>query len=177
VSIGSKNVHSDRLKKDGTAERDVPEHVEILAEFPSGVILTIVCSTVASKSPGFVIYGHKASLDIGSSGESIQVTVEQPFAEGGKFEDAKLENQTIKGLTPTENIGAHEKNWFECIRANNAKTNANIDLATKAQTVISLAEMSQRLNMACMFDEKTRKVTTENGKVVKPITYGTLELS
>jgi hypothetical protein len=37
--------------------------------------------------------------------------------------------------------------------------------------------MSQRLNMACMFDEKTRKVTTENGRAVKPITYGTLELS
>jgi len=177
VSIGTKSVGSDKLKKDGTPTRDVPEHVEILAEFPSGVLLSIICSTVAAKSPGFVIYGHKASLDIGSSGESIQVTVEQPFAEGGKFEDATLENQTIKGLTPTENINAHEKNWFECIRTNNPKTNANIDLATKAQTVISLAEMSQRLNMACMFDEKTRKVTTENGKAVKPITYGTLELS
>jgi predicted dehydrogenase len=176
VSIGTKSVGSDKNTQ-GTPARDVPEHVEILAEFPSGVILTVVCSTVAAKSPGFVIYGHKASLDIGSSGESIQVTVEQPYAEGGKFEDAKLENQTIKGLTPTEDIGAHERNWFECIRANNPKTNANIDLATKAQTVISLAEMSQRLNMACMFDEKTRKVTTENGKAVKPITYGTLELS
>jgi predicted dehydrogenase len=176
VSIGTKSVHSD-AKTQGTPERDVPEHVEILAEFPSGCILTVVCSTVAAKSPGFVIYGHKASLDIGSSGESIQLTVEQPFAEGGKFDDGKMENQTIKGLTPTEDIGAHEKNWFECIRANNQKTNANIDLATKAQTVISLAEMSQRLNMACMFDEKTRKVTTENGKAVKPITYGTLELS
>lgn len=176
VSIGTKSVHSDKNTQ-GTPERDVPEHVEILAEFPSGVILTVVCSTVAAKSPGFVIYGHKASLDIGSSGESIQVTVEQPFAEGGKFEDDKLENQTIKGLTPTEDIGAHEKNWFECIRANNQKTNANIELATQAQTVISLAEMSQRLNMACMFDPKTRKVTTENGRAVKPITYGTLELS
>jgi predicted dehydrogenase len=176
VSIGTKNVHSDKNTQ-GTPERDVPEHVEILAEFPSGVILTVVCSTVASKSPGFVIYGHKASLDIGSSGESIQLTVEQPFAEGGKFDDGKMENQTIKGLTPTEDIGAHEANWFKCIRENNQKTNANIELATKAQTVISLAEMSQRLNMACMFDEKTRKVTTENGKVVKPITYGTLELS
>jgi predicted dehydrogenase len=176
VSIGTKSVHSDKNTQ-GTPERDVPEHVEILAEFPSGCVLTVVCSTVASKSPGFVIYGHKASLDIGSSGESIQLTVEQPFAEGGKFDDGKLENQTIKGLTPTEDIGAHEKNWFECIRTNNQKTNANIDLATKAQTVISLAEMSQRLNMACMFDEKTRKVTTENGRPVKPITYGTLELS
>jgi hypothetical protein len=45
------------------------------------------------------------------------------------------------------------------------------------QTVISLAEMSQRLNIMCMFDEKTRKITTGDGKEVKAITYGTLPLS
>jgi len=42
----------------------------------------------------------------------------------------------------------------------------------RAQTVISLSEMSQRLNMMCVFDEKTRKITGADGKEVKPITYG-----
>ena len=45
------------------------------------------------------------------------------------------------------------------------------------QTVISLAEMSARLKVACLFDEKTRKVTTDGGTAVTPITYGTLPQS
>jgi hypothetical protein len=55
-------------------------------------------------------------------------------------------------------------------------------LAVRVQTIISLAEMSQRLNVMCNFDEKTRKITTGDGKVVpvhevKAFTYGTQELS
>src|SRR6266850_1069615 len=61
TSIGTKNVHTDR-KTPGTPERDVPEHVQLTAEFPSGALITVTCSTVNAKSPGFVIYGHKASL-------------------------------------------------------------------------------------------------------------------
>ena len=70
----------------------------------------------------------------------------------------------------------HERNWFESIRTGK-EPNANIDLAVKVQTVISLAEMSERLNIMCLFDEKSRKITTGDGKAVKPLTYGTLDLS
>ena len=70
----------------------------------------------------------------------------------------------------------HHKNWLDSIRANK-QPNCNIDLAMRAQTVISLAEMSERLKIACLFDEKTRKITTGDGKEIKPITYGTLPLS
>jgi hypothetical protein len=45
------------------------------------------------------------------------------------------------------------------------------------QTVISLAEMSERLGVACLFDAKTRKITTGDAREIKPISYGTLELS
>ena len=37
--------------------------------------------------------------------------------------------------------------------------------------------MSERLNIACLFDEKTRTITTGEGKKVAAITYGTLPLS
>jgi hypothetical protein len=75
-----------------------------------------------------------------------------------------------------EDIRVHEKNWFDCIR--NGKTpNASIELAIRAQTVISLSEMSNRLNVMCRFDEKTRKIMTGDGKEMAAITYGTLELS
>jgi hypothetical protein len=85
--------------------------------------------------------------------------------------------QTFDGLKPNEDIGAHEANWFDSIR-NNKQPNAGVDLAIKAQTVISLAEMSNRLNMMCLFDEKTRKITSmATGQEVNAITYGTLPKS
>ena len=76
VSLGTKNVHSDEGIT-GTPERDCPEQVELLAEFPSGLTLVIVASTVAARSPGFVIYGHHASLEIGTSGERVEVKPEK----------------------------------------------------------------------------------------------------
>ncbi len=172
VSIGTKNVHTDK-NTPGTPERDVPEHVQLTAEFPSGAMLTVTCSTVSGKSPGFVIYGHKASLEITDQGDSIQMVPERAFAtefEGLTDDEKKdLTIDSVKGLQ-AENVRVHEKNWFDCIR--NGKTpNANIDLALRVQTVISLAEMSERLKVACLFDEKTRKITTGDGKEVKPLNY------
>ena len=167
TSVGSKNVHSDKYTPD-TVERDVPEHVTLTAQFPSGYMLTVTCSTVNAKSPGFVIYGHMATLNIADQGQIIEMLPEQPFTE-------EIDPMKLTGLQP-EDIRVHEKNWFDCIRANK-QPNAGIDLAIRAQTVISLAEMAERLKMTCLFDEKTRKITDGNGKEIAPITYGSLELS
>jgi len=166
--IGTKVVHPDK-NTDGALERDVPEHSEILAEFPSGMTIVIVTSTIASRSPGFVIYGHHASLEIGTSGERISLMPEKEFGD-------EVDPDSFEGLQPVEDIGVHHQNWFDSIRANK-QPNANIDLATKVQTVISLAEMSDRLGMACHFDEKTHKITAGDGKELKAITYGTLPKS
>ena len=168
VAIGTHNVHSDKNSPD-TPEREVPEHLQILAEFPSGFSILIVTSTVNSKSPGFVIYGHQATLQIGTSGERLQLLPEKEFAD-------EIDPLTLDGLTPSEDIPVHEKNWFDCIRANK-KPNADIDLSVKSQAVISLAEMSDRLKTACLYDEKTRKITTGDGRELTPLTYGTLPLS
>ena len=167
TSIGTHNVHSD-LAVPGTPEREVAEHIQFLAEFPSGYLITITCSSVNAKSPGFTIYTHKATLNIGSSGERIEVVPEKEFADD-------IDPETTTGLQP-EDIRVHEKNWFDCIRSGQ-QTNANIDLAIRVQTVISLAEMSDRLKTVCLFDEKTRKVTDGSGKDIVPITYGTLAQS
>ena len=166
VSLGSKSVHTDKNKP--APERDVPEHVQLTAEFPSGYMLTVTCSTVNAKSPGFVIYGHKATLNIADQGQSLELLPE-------RFASEEIDPLKLSGLQP-EQIRVHEKNWFDCIRANK-QPNAGIDLAVRVQTVISLAEMSERLNMMCLFDEKTRKITDGNGKEVPAITYGSLELS
>ena len=165
MSIGTKNVHTDR-NTPGTPERDVPEHVQLTAEFPSGFMITVTCSTVNAKSPGFVIYGHKATLELGNLGERYKLIPERNFTE-------EIDPAEVSGLQPAEDIRVHEKNWFDCIRNGN-QPNAGIDLAIKVQTVISLAEMSDRLNITCVFDEKTRKVTTGDGKPVEPLSYGTV---
>jgi len=166
-SIGTHNVHSD-LTVPGTPEREVAEHMQLLAEFPSGYMITITCSSVNAKSPGFAIYTHKATLNIGSSGERIELVPEKEFADD-------IDPETMTGLQP-EDIRVHEKNWFDCIRSGQ-QTNANIDLAIRVQTVISLAEMSDRMKTTCLFDEKSRKITDASGKEIAPITYGTMAQS
>jgi predicted dehydrogenase len=166
-AIGTRNVHADKNTPD-TPERDVPEHVQLTAEFPSGYLITIAASTVNAKSPGVTIYTHKAVMNVGSSGERLEVIPEKEFSE-----DIELER--FQGLQE-EDIRVHEKNWFDCIRSGQ-QPNGNIDLAVRVQTVITLAEMSDRLKMTCLFDEKTRKITDGTGKEITPITYGTLPIS
>jgi len=167
TSIATHNVHSD-LTVPNTPEREVAEHMQLLAEFPSGYMITITCSSVNAKSPGFAIYTHKATLNIGSSGERVELIPEKEFAE-------EIDPEPFTGLQP-EDLRVHEKNWFDCIRSG-AQTNANIDLAIRVQTVISLAEMSDRMKTTCLFDEKTRKITDASGKEIPSITYGTLAQS
>lgn len=168
VCVGTKSIHSDKGTQDAL-ERDVPEHIQVVAEFPSGLLMTITAGGVAARTPGFAIRGHQATLEIGTSGERIQLLPEKEFAD-------EVDDVSLDGLKPIEDFDVHHKNWLDCIRANKPP-NCNIDLALRAQTVISLAEMSDRLKTACLFDEKTRKITTGDGKEIKPITYGTLPLS
>lgn len=164
TSLGTTVVHADK-NTPGAGDRQVPEHQQLLAEFPSGYMISLTAGTVNAKSPGFVIYAHKATLNIGEGGNSIDVVPERDFSE-------ELDPATYAGLQP-EDIRVHEKNFFDCIR-NGKSPNANIDLAVRVQTVISLAEMSNRLNIMCLFDEKTRSITTGDGRKVEAITYGTM---
>ena len=99
---------------------------------------------------------------------AVDLVPEKQFAE-------EIDPETFGGLQP-EDIRLHEKNWFDSIRLNKP-TNASIELAVRVQTVISLAEMSDRLKTTCLFDEKARKISDASGKEIKPITYGTLPLS
>jgi len=133
-------------------------------------LMLLMCSgTVNEQGLTSMMRGHKGTLYLGAA-ESLELKPERPFAE-------EVDPQILKDLKPSgEKISEMEKNWFHCIRTGEAPY-ANIDLAIRVQTVISLAEMSERLNIMCMFDEKTRKISTGDGKVVKAITYGTLELS
>ena len=75
-----------------------------------------------------------------------------------------------------ESVPAHHKNFFDAIRMNK-EPNAGIELAIRVQTVISLAEQSERQNIMCLFDEKTRKITDGTGREIQPMTYGSIDPS
>ena len=165
ASVGNKKVNTDK-KTPGTPERDVPEIVQLIAEFPSGMVMHVSSSTVNEVGTQEMIRGHKATLTM--AGNKIELKPERWAAD-------EIEPSTSESFLG-ENVPAHHKNWFESIRANK-QPNAGIDLATKVQTVISLAEMSERLGVMCNFDAKTRKVTDGTGKEIKLPTYGWTDLS
>jgi len=167
VSIGTSNVHIDK-NVPGTPAREIPEHAQLLAEFPSGFVLMVTCCTVNASTPGTSLYGHKANLEIDATGGKVNLLPQREFGD-------EIDPENFANLQPEE-IRVHEKNWFDCIRSGK-QPNADIELAIRVQTVISLAEMSDRLKVACLFDEKTRKVTTGSGTEVTPLTYGTLPQS
>jgi predicted dehydrogenase len=167
VAIGTKAIHSDK-NTPGTPERDVPESIQMMAEFPSGLTMIIAASTVSEYGLQEVIRGHHARLEMGGSGR-VELKPERAFGD-------EVEPEVYENLKPTEDLPPHEANWFECIRTGK-QPNAGIELAVRVQTCISLAEMSDRLKMACLFDEKTRKITNDSGKELAAITYGALPLS
>jgi predicted dehydrogenase len=158
--IGTKNIHTDK-NTPGTPERDVPEMVVSISEFPSGYMLNICSSTVNEQGTQEMIRGDKASLYMG--GNRVELKPERPYTD-------EIDPEIIDNIKPGEEIPVHHKNWFDCIRANK-QPNANVDLATKVQTVVSLSELSDRMKITCLFDEKTRKVTTADGKEIQPYTY------
>jgi hypothetical protein len=129
------------------------------------VALMMISGTVNQLGLPSIMRGHLGTLVIGAN--SVKLDPETITDD--------IDPETI-GNIPIEAIETHEKNWFDCIRANSVP-NANADLAIRVQTVLSLAEMSNRLNMMCLFDEKTRKITNGDGKEVAAITYGTLPKS
>ncbi len=172
ASVGNRKVDTDS-KSEGDSKtaytRDVPEIVQLIAEFPSGMVMHITSSTVNEQGTQEMIRGHKATLTM--AGNKVELKPERPFAE----EIDPVTSEPFTGEN-TESVANHHRNFFKAIRGLEPQ-NAGIDLAVKVQTVISLAEMSERLGMMCYFDPKTRKVSDGSGREIKAITYGSLAAS
>ena len=150
-----------------TPDRDVPDNTQVLANFPSGLTIMVIGSTVNEQGLGQIIRGHEATLYFG--GNTVELRPERPFAD-------LVDREQHDNIQPGVSIPVHIGDFFDAIR-NNRPPNGNIDVAIRTQVIISLSEMSERLGEMLYFDEATRKVTTGSGREVKPITYGTLELS
>ena len=130
-------------------DREVPDTVQVIAEFPSQWTLLFIGSTINEKGLNRAIHGTKANILLAADPE---IQPERPYSEdveGGKL---KVDGPSY------ETHENHENDWLLCIRTGKTP-NCNIDLATKAQTVVSLAEMSIRSGKTMTFDAKSRKVS------------------
>jgi predicted dehydrogenase len=138
--IGTRSVHTDR---------EVPDTQHIIAEFPSGYTMVVVGSTANEQGISDVIRGHKAAIYIGES--SLELKPERPFAD-------EIDPTTINITEPIEDLAAHHKDFFDCIRSGKTP-NCDVELAAKAQVVISLAEISCRDNKIMCFDSDKLRTT------------------
>ena len=135
----------------------------MLAEFPSGLTLVTAGSTVNEQGLPDVLRGRKATLHFASSQNKVELKPETFFTE-------EMDAEEFNDNQPLERIERLEKNFFDCIRSGQLPV-ANVELAIRSQTVLVLAEMSERLGLTLFFDEKTRQVKSGDGTGVPPLTY------
>jgi predicted dehydrogenase len=147
-------------------DRDITDTTHLLVEFPSGLTLIVAGSTVNEQGLPDTLRGRKSTLYFASSQNRVELKPERPFTE-------EIDAEEFSDPLPVDSLGRIEKNWFDCIRSG-ATPLANIDLAIRAQTVLSLAEMAERLSLTLLFDEKTRTIRTGEGKIIPPISHDTI---
>ena len=161
-SVGNKRIMDMNV---GPDDRDVTENCQLLAEFPSGMCMLITGCSVNEQGLNQVIRGHEATLYF--SGSSVELRPERPFAD-------LVDQDMAENITPGVSIPAHIEDFFSAIRDDRAP-NGNIDVAIRCQTIISMAEQSERTGEMLYFDEETRSLSTGSGTKVDAITYGTLD--
>lgn len=129
----------------GKLDREVPDFTYMTADF-DGFSMIIMSDTVNEQGMRPMIRGNKATILF--AGDKAQIIPERAFSD-------EIEAETVDLHGNGEPIPVHEKNWFDCIRSGQ-KPNCHIDLAVRAQTMITLGELAQRNNQTFTFDPATR---------------------
>jgi predicted dehydrogenase len=148
-----------------STDREITDTTHALAEFPSGLTLVMAGSTVNEVGLPDILRGLKATLYFNSSQNKVELKPEKPFTE-------EMEATPFEDPLPTERTERLHKNFFDAIRTG-TKPFADIELAIRGQVALCLAEMSERMSLTLLYDEKTRQIKTGDGKVIPPISYDT----
>ena len=135
--IGTRGVSTDR---------EVSDTVHVIAEMEGGWTFLFVGSTVNEQGLTEQVRGNKATLYL--AGKDPDVKPERPYAE-------EIEGGAVTVQDSGESHPKHEKNWFDAIR-DNKQPNCNLDLAIRAQALISLAEISEITKKTVLFDPAKR---------------------
>ena len=159
-SIGNKKIGDSIL---GPEDRDVTDNCQLLAEFPSGLCMVITGSSVNEQGLNQVIRGQEATLYF--TGNNLELRPERPFAD-------LVDGERMENLQPGPEVPPHVQDLFTAIRED-GETNGNIDVAVRAQTIISMAELSERLGEMIYFNPEDRSLHTGGGTKIEPISYET----
>jgi len=132
-------------------DREVPDTVHMMVEYPSGFTVIMAGSTVNQHGLTPTIRMNKATVEFAMfGGGQLHLIPEQPYADS--IDEI---NEKVPGAG--ESIEMHELNFLECMRDHSIVPNCNIDLATKVQVAISMGEMAYRQQREVRFDtEKLR---------------------
>lgn len=147
-------------------DRDITDTTHMLVEFPSGLTLVVAGSTVNEQGLPDMIRGRKATIYFSSSQNKVELKPERIFSE-------EMDPEEFTSPLPTDSVPRLEKNWFDCIR-NGQTPFANVELAIRTQTALCLSEMSERLSMTLLFDEKTRAIKTGDGRTIPALSYDSI---
>ena len=147
-------------------DREVPDTFHLIAEYPKGHSLVLSSSMANSQHIPGLIRGHGASLIMVEHGRFegfapfITLKAEK---RGNKYIMPELEDK-YKGESeikiPVKNLDTmdtHVGNFLSCIRSRQKPT-LDVDTASRAQVLITMAVQSYRTGKALYFDEKNWKV-------------------
>jgi len=144
-----------------STDREITDTTHVLAEFPDGLTCVIAGTTVNEIGLQDMIRGRQGTLYF--SGNRVELRPERIFSDD-------VDAETFTDEKPVGKIENMHANFFDCIRHGGTPC-GNVELAVKGNTVLGLAEMSERMNLALLFDPETRKVTTGDGREVAPLSY------
>lgn len=159
-SIGNKKIGDSTV---GPEDRDVTDNCQLLAEFPSGLCMLVTGSSVNEQGLGQVIRGNEGTLYF--SGESLELRPERPFAD-------LVDGEQMENLLPGATAPAHIHDFIRAIQEDR-EPNGNIEVAIRSQTIISMAEMSERMGEMIYYNEEDRSLHTGSGSKIEPTTYAT----
>jgi predicted dehydrogenase len=129
-------------------DREVPDTIHLLADFPSGHTMLVAGSTANETGLETLIRGHKANMYLGGNG--VVIRPERTFAE--EVEELR---ETIPA--PEREIPAHQKNFLKCVRTRE-QPNCPIELAYKVHVAVGLAETAYRESKTMRFDPEKKVV-------------------
>jgi len=133
-------------------DRDVPDTTIMTVDYPSGSTIVLAGCTANEQGLLPMVRGNKATMYL--SGKSIQITPEKPYVD-------EIDPISEEVGTGTEDIGAHERNFFNTIRGTE-KLNCGVDLAAPVMVAIALAEVSYRHNKIMQFDPAKLQVVGDD---------------
>jgi predicted dehydrogenase len=146
-----------------STDREITDTTHILAEFPGGLTIVVAGTTVNAQGLPETIRGLKGTIYFATSQNKCELTPERPFTD-------ELDPESFSDALKVDDTTRLQKHFVECIRTGK-KPFCDVELAIRSHTVLCLAEQSERQNLSLLFDDKTRTITTGDGKLVPALDY------